>query len=144
MTFGISSKKMASIIFLLATILVSLALVGIPFFASAKYETFEGYQIPNKGNFDGTSVSSPNTFPGQKNASSVPMSETTPIMPAIAIGGDYKDKMIRSIPSYSSDNNVASYAESTSTIDTNVKPDSIFGVIFGLNAKDNFSTITSF
>jgi flagellar basal body-associated protein FliL len=143
--FGISSKKWASIIFLLATILISLALVGIPFLVSGKSENFEGYQISNKGDIDGTSISAPNTFPGQKNASAVVMSKTAPVMPAIAIGGDYKDKMIHSITSYSSDNtNASNYSTSVQTIDTNVNPDSIFGAIFSLNAKENFSTITSF
>jgi len=132
MALGISSKKWTSIIFLLATILISLALVGIPFLTPASYyENFEGYQLPNKGAIDGTTLSTPDTFPKQGNTSTVKMSATTPVMPTIAIGGDFKTQMDRAKPS----NDIK---PTTSTPPPPSK--SVFDSIFGLSEKENFST----
>jgi len=131
MALGISSKKWTSIIFLLATILISLALVGIPFLTPASYyENFEGYQILNKGDIDGTTLSTPDTFPKQGNTSTVKMSATAPVMPTIAIGGDFKGQMERSKPTISTT--------------PQVKSNSVYNMVFGLDTKENFSTITSF
>jgi hypothetical protein len=137
MVLGISAKKWTSIVFLLATIVISLALAGIPLL----YEGFDGWQIPNKGAIEGESLSKPDVFPVQPNTNIVPKSSSTPVMPGVAISGDYKSQMSNGGP--------LKYMESTNATPTasNTKQKqstSVFDSIFGLNNKEQFSTITSF
>jgi hypothetical protein len=138
--FGISSSKWISICFLIATVVISLALSNLSFLMSAvKVEGFEGYQIPNKGDNAGTSLSEPDTFPAQINSGVVPMSSSTPVMPSVAIGGDYKNRMENPKPpmQYAASNTPSISAKPTQST-------SIFDSIFGLSDKENFSMITSF
>jgi len=141
MVLGISAKKWTSIVFLLATIVISLALAGIPLL----YEGFDGWQIPNKGAIEGESLSKSNVFPVQPNTNVVPMSSTTPVMPSVAIGGDFKTQMKDAKPP------VLLLAEEASSSIVPASPSakpttstSIFNNIFGLQEQENFSTITSF
>jgi len=145
---GISSKKWISIIFLIATVIISLALSNLSFLMStSKIESFDGYQIPNKGDNAGTSLSEPDTFPPQMNSGIVPMSSSTPVMPGVAIGGDFKHRMENPKPPLQYDTSSSPSDSATPSVSRTVKPTkstSVFDTIFGFNEKEQFSTITSF
>jgi hypothetical protein len=128
--FGISNKKWVSIIFLLATIFISLALIGIPYLVSNKsanirLENFEGWEIPSKGDNAGTLLSSPDVFPVQGNTETVSMSTSTPVMPGIAIAGDFKAQLIE-----------AAKFEATGN---RKKQPTVFDNVFSLYEPENFT-----
>jgi hypothetical protein len=145
---GISSKKWISIFFLIATVLISLALSNLSFLIStAKIESFDGYQIPNKGDNAGTSLSEPDVFPPQMNTDVVPMSSSTPVMPGVAISGDFKHRMENPKPPLQYATSSSPSNTATPSVSRTVKPTkstSIFDTMFGFNEKEQFSTITFF
>jgi len=132
---GISNKKWLSIAFLLATIIISLLLSGIPFLISEKpskvgnYEGFEGWQIPSKNENAGTNLSSPDIFPVQSGTETVSMSSSTPVMPGIAISGDFKQQLNNAI------------LDVPTQVSSSTKQTAVFNNIFSTHETENFTTV---
>lgn len=111
--FGISKRKWVSIAFLLATILISLILAGTAYIVA---EPFDGMQP----------VSAPYVFPDQPNSGVIPMSSTTPVMPALAIAGDFKAQLVQ--------------AELAVPNTEPTKQTAVFNNLFGMMDTETFTT----